>query len=140
MNPIAPSAAELLQNPVVTAALESAWSDSVPSDPDQRHEEGGWIYFETTSGTISVVRAAPGVQQAIDLTQPPELAGCFVVGKFHTHPNPSEEGWMHGPSHRDHVIDRQHGVPDLIRSDQGVFTSGPDSLRGGLGGLPGYPA
>jgi hypothetical protein len=140
MNPVAPSATELRQNPVVVAALEAAWSDSLPADPQQRHEEGGWIYYELSSGTISVVRSPAGGRRAIDLSRPPEREGCIVVGKFHTHPNPSDEGWEPGPSPRDQIVDVQHGVPDLIRSDQGVFTSGPDSRRGGLGGLFGYPA
>jgi hypothetical protein len=139
MNPVAPSAAELLRNAVVIATLEAAWNDSLPAHPQQRHEEGGWIYYELSSGMISVVRAAPGRRRAINLSRPPELAGCVVVGKFHTHPNPSDEGWDPGPSDQDEFIDNRHGVPDLIRSDRGVFVSGPSSRRGGFGGPPGYP-
>jgi hypothetical protein len=139
MNPVAPTAAELVQNPNVTAALEAAWNDSLPADPQQRHAEGGWIYYDLSKGTISVVRATSGQQRSIGLGLPPELPGCVVVGKFHTHPNPTDEGWEPGPSPRDEVIDGLHGVPDLIRSDQGVWVSGPDSRRGGLGGSPGFP-
>ncbi|HJZ92005.1 MAG TPA: hypothetical protein VKE40_14115 [Gemmataceae bacterium] len=140
MNPVAPTAAELLRNPSVIAALEGAWNDSLPEDSQQRHEEGGWIYYELSSGMITVVRAAPGRRRAINLSQPPELAGCVVVGKFHTHPNPTDQGWDPAPSDQDELIDNRDGVPDLIRSDQGVFVSGPDSRRGGLGGLPGFPS
>jgi hypothetical protein len=140
MHPAAPSAADLQLHPVVAAALEAAWQDSLPIDPHQRHEEGGWIYSELSSGTISIMRAPRGRLRAINLSSPPELAGWVVVGKFHTHPNPTDEGWEPGPSEQDEFIDGRHGVPDLIRSDQGVFVSGPDSRRGGLGGLPGYPA
>ena len=139
MNPVAPAAAELLQNPVVTAALDAAWNDSLPGDPQQRHEEGGWVYCDPNSGMISIMRAAPGRRRSINLSHPPELAGCVVIGKFHTHPNPSAEGWDPAPSEQDELIDDRHGVPDLIRSDQGVFVSGPSSRRGGLGGPPGYP-
>jgi hypothetical protein len=39
----APTAADLLNEPVVQRALEEAWIDSVAADPVQRHEEGGWI-------------------------------------------------------------------------------------------------
>lgn len=140
MGPTAPSAADLQRHPEVTAALESAWADSLPQDERLRHEEGGWIYYELSSGMISVVRAPPGRRRAIDLSQPPELEGCVVVAKFHTHPNPSDEGWDPGPSDQDEAVDNRHGVPDLIRSDQGVFVSGPDSRRGGLTGSPGYPS
>lgn len=139
MNPVAPSAAELLRNPVVDAAIEAAWLDSLPNDAVDRHEEGGWIYFELSSGTVSVVRSSAGGTKAIELYSPPEIPGCVVVGKFHTHPNPSAEGWDPEPSPQDEVVDELHGVPDLIRSDQGMFTAGPDSRRGGLGGRPGFP-
>jgi len=140
MNPVAPSAAELLRIPVVISALEQAWTDSNASDAAQRHEEGGWIYYELGTAAIAVVRATPGGRRSVNLSRPPELQGHVIVGKFHTHPNPSNEGWEPGPSTQDERVDQQHGVPDLIRSDQGVFVSGPDVRRGGLGGAPGYPA
>jgi len=63
-----------------------------------------------------------------------------VVGKFHTHPNPSSEGWNPGPSAADRAIDKRHGVPDLIRADDGIHFSGPERRRGGSAGEPGYPA
>ena len=139
MSPVAPSAAELLRNPLVDAAIDAAWVDSQADDPVRRHEEGGWIYYELSSGQISVIRAQSGERGIINLKTPPELSGCIVVGKFHTHPNPTAEGWDPGPSVDDELTDDLHGVPDLIRSDQGMFTSGPDTRRGGLGGRPGYP-
>jgi hypothetical protein len=139
MNPVAPSAAELLRNPIVDAAIEAAWIDSQSDDPAHRHEEGGWIYCEVTSGAISVRRASAGVQGLINLNSPPAVDGCVVVGKFHTHPNATAEGWDPGPSLDDQLVDDLHGVPDLICSDQGMFFSGPDTRRGGLGGNPGYP-
>lgn len=136
----APSAAELEANPVVRAALESAWTDSLPDDPAQRHEEGGWIYQNRTSGEIEIRRAVRGSQVSIPLGNPPTVDDCVVVGKFHTHPNPSAEGWEPGPSPQDRRVDAVHGVPDLIRADDGVYHSGPDRRRGGLSGNPGYPA
>jgi hypothetical protein len=72
--------------------------------------------------------------------QPPALAGSVVVGKFHTHPNPTAEGWNPGPSATDQRIDALHGVPDLIRADSGVTVSGPHSRRGGLRGRQGFPS
>jgi hypothetical protein len=67
------------------------------------------------------------------------VAGSVVVGKFHTHPNPTIEGWEPGPSESDLLTDASHGVPDLIRADNGVYVSGPDQRRGGLAGGPGFP-
>src|SRR4051794_9208310 len=88
----APTATELLANPVVQQALEQAWTDSLPADPLQRHEEGGWIYCDTTTGTMVVRRAPAGVQAVLDLSTPYILPGSVVVGTFHTHPNPSADG------------------------------------------------
>jgi hypothetical protein len=140
MNQTTPTAADLEAHPVVRAALDQAWLDSMPDDAIQRHEEGGWIYLNLLTGDILIERAAPGIQAAIDLSSPPVLANAVVVGKFHTHPNPTSEGWLPGPSRSDRVVDARHGVPDLIRADDGVYHSGPDSRRGGLGGNPGFPA
>jgi hypothetical protein len=136
----APTAMELLDNPTVREALEQAWLESQPGEPASRHEEGGWIYMAVVSGEIVVRRAPRGGQAAIDLSQPPMVDGSVVVAKFHTHPNPSAEGWTAGPSEADLVVDAIHGVPDLIRADNGVHVSGPNERRGGLIGNPGYPA
>jgi hypothetical protein len=140
MHPEAPTAAELEANSVVRAALAAAWTDSQADDPPNRHEEGGWIYQNLTTNEIEVRRAARGRQAAINLADPPELDGFVVVGKFHTHPNPTAEGWNPGPSASDLRIDAIHGVPDLIQADDGVYHSGPDRRRGGLMGNAGYPA
>lgn len=136
----APTAAELLNHPAVQAALEDAWADSLANDVGRRHEEGGWIYLHLASGKILCRRAARGERSSIDLNQPPLVAGAVVVAKFHTHPNPTSEGWLPGPSVADQRTAIAHGVPSLIRADDGVYTTGPDSRRGGVSGNPGYPA
>ncbi len=84
-------------------------------------------------------RAPSGTQAFLDLNNPPHLIGSIVVGIFHTHPNPTDEGWEPGPSETDRRTDALHGVPDLIRADNGVYVSGPDCREGGLQGGPGYP-
>jgi hypothetical protein len=134
-----PTANELQTNPAVQNAMAQAWQDSLPNDPATRHEEGGWIYMDTTTGAISVRRQTPGQRAGIDLSQPPAVPGSVVVGKFHTHPNPTSEGWDPGPSGQDTTVDARHGVPDLIQADDGVHVSGPNSRRGGLGGGSGFP-
>jgi hypothetical protein len=134
-----PTAAELLRDPTVQAALEQAWLDSLPTDPARRHEEGGWIYMDTSTGTISAVRAPSGGQAMLDLTGPPVIPGATVVATFHTHPNPTAEGWDPRPSSWDTQSAWLFGVPCLIRTDRGVYMTGPESRRGGLGGGPGYP-
>lgn len=135
----APTAAELLRNPLVQAALDGAWTDSLPADRTRWHEEGGWIYADITTGAISVARAPSGAQAMLDVSNPPVVPGSTVVATFHTHPNPTVEGWDPRPSRADTESARLLGVPCLIRTDVGDFTTGPESRRGGLGGGPGFP-
>jgi len=136
----APTSSELLNHPVVRQALDQAWLDSQTEEPLQRHEEGGWIYMDTQSGQLTIKRSQIFFPAAIDLSSPPIVSGSVVVAKFHTHPQPSAEGWNPGPSPADQTIDARNGVPDLIRAVDGVHVSGPQSRRGGLGGGPGFPA
>lgn len=135
----APRAAELLSDPYVQEALEEAWDDSLPDDPLLRHEEGEWIYVDVVSGEVSTLRAPAGGQAVLDLSSPPTRRGGVVVATFHTHPNPSAEGWNAGPSAEDTDSAWFFGVPCLIRADDGIHVTGPDSRRGGLTGGSGYP-
>jgi hypothetical protein len=130
----------LLNDEIVKLALEQAWLDSLSNDAANRHEEGGWIYVDAASGNLTVRRTPAGVQAALDVGNPPIVLGSVVVATFHTHPNPSSEGWMTGPSDADTDSAWLLGVPCLIRADDGVHTTGPDSRRGGLSGNPGFPA
>lgn len=135
----APTVTELLANPLVRAALEEAWIDSTPDDWLMRHEEGGWIYVNATSGGISIRRAAPGRRATVDLSPPPVVAGAVVVATFHTHPNPAAEGWKTGPGNDDSASAWFLGVPCIIRAEDGLHITGPPARRGGLAGGPGFP-
>ncbi len=135
----APTAAQLLKDPAVQQALEQAWTDSLPADPAQRHEEGECIYLDVATGAVSARRAPAGARTELDLKTPPVVPGAVVVATFHTHPNPSAEGWSPGPSGSDTQSAQLLGVPCLIRAEDGVHTTGPSSRRGGLAGGPGYP-
>ncbi len=135
----APTATELLNDPAVQQALDQAWVDSLPGDPVQRHEEGGWVYLDTTTGAIAVWRAPAGARAVLDLNTPPVVPGSVVIATFHTHPNPSAEGWDPGPSAADTQSAWILGVPCMIRAENGIHTTGPDSRRGGLLGGPGFP-
>ncbi|HLQ46223.1 MAG TPA: hypothetical protein VK137_15885 [Planctomycetaceae bacterium] len=135
----APTANELAASPFVVHALNLAWLQSQPDDPNFRHEEGGWIYLNLTTGEMTTLRATRGGQASVNLSHPPHFTGAVVVGKFHTHPNPSWEGWEPGPSASDDIVNERDGVPDLIRADDGIYFSGPERRRGGLWGEPGFP-
>jgi hypothetical protein len=126
-----PTAAELLNDPTVQQALEQAWIDSQPNDPAQRHEEGGWIFMDTTTGDLTIRRLRPGSRAELDLGTPPTVSGSIVVGIIHTHPNPRSEGWDPGPSKDDKVVHDRLGLPGLIRAEDGVHTVGPASRRRG---------
>ncbi len=76
---------------VVQQALEQAWNASLAGDPIQRHEEGGWIYMDHTTGMVAVRRAPAGAQASLDLSTPPVVPRAVVVATFHTHPNPSAD-------------------------------------------------
>lgn len=135
----APTAAELLADPVVQTALAQAWIDSSPGDPLHRHEQGGWIYLDTNHARLSIEIAPAGRQVKLYLGNPPVVPGSVIVGTFHTHPNPTADGWEPGPSPTDQISAGQTGVPWLIRADDGDYYTGPPSRRGGLAGGPGYP-
>jgi hypothetical protein len=120
-------------------ALADAWVDSQVSDPANRHEEGGWIYLDLATGAVATRRTPAGSRSRLSLANPPLLPNHVIVGTFHTHPNPASEGWATGPSTQDEHAARYSGVPWLIRAEDGDYSTGPDSRRGGLQGSPGYP-
>ncbi len=135
----APTADELRTNPIVQAAFAAAWADSFPDDPALRHEEGGFIYYNPTTGEVAVRRALPGQRRELELSHPPDVAGSYLVATFHTHPNPVSLGWNPHPSDEDQREASASGVPWFVVSEVGVFVTGPNSRHGGLVGPPGYP-
>jgi hypothetical protein len=134
-----PTASELLARSEVIQALVGAWADSRVNDPTDRHEEGGWIYLELSTGVIVTRRAPAGTRSRLSLANPPLLPNHVIVGTFHTHPNSASEGWETGPSVQDERAASNSGVPWLIRAENGDHSAGPVSRRGGLGGGAGYP-
>lgn len=135
----APTADELRANPVVQAAFAAAWADSFPDDPALRHEEGGYIYCDGTTGEVTVRRARPGTKRLLDLSTPPTVPGSFVVATYHTHPNLVSEGNDPEPSPDDRYWAFDTGVPWFVVSESEVYVVGPDRREGGLSGPPGYP-
>src|SRR5260370_9225146 len=87
----APTATELLNHPTVRQAIEEAWKDSLPQDANRRHEEGGWIYLDTTGGIV-VRRATAGLQGELNPGNPPQIPGPPLRGPFRTHPKPTPAG------------------------------------------------
>jgi hypothetical protein len=138
MNLEAPTVMELERNPVVQAAFAAAWADSLADDAVLRHEEGGFIYADT-SGNVIVRRAPPGRRWLIDLSIPPNVSGYFLVATYHTHPTPIAEGGNPDPSADDRQCGDESGIPWFVVSELGIAAVGPDRRVGGLTGLGGYP-
>lgn len=133
------TAKELSVHPVVVAAFTAAWADSLSDDAKLRHEEGGWIYQHTSKVEIMIRRALPGLRDRIDLTRPSAVSDHFLVATYHTHPNPTAEGWLPEGSPDDYYNGNVTGVPWFIISDLGVTWVGPDRRRCGLAGPPDFP-
>ncbi len=139
---IPPTGYELSTKPNVKSEIESSWRASDVNDSRKRHEEGGWIYMNPANKDIVTRRGTSGTQISIDLSYPPILPEYYVVGDFHTHPNPTSEGCEPGPSPDDISGQARIGVPGIIRSDQGanqLHIYGP-LMRNGFIGSRGYPS
>lgn len=135
----APTADELRVHPVVVAAFAAAWADSFPDDLALRHEEGGYIYCNPTTGDVIVRRALPGGVDYIDLSFPPSVAGAFLVATYHTHPVRPHGPILAEPSPDDRELASESGIPWFVISHEGVFVTGPNRRVGGLSGQNGYP-
>jgi hypothetical protein len=135
----APTATELEANPVVQAAFAAAWADSFHDVPLLRHEEGGFIYFNPTTGEVTTRRTPPGRLGVLDVSSPPTITGAFLVAVYHTHPNPASAGWMPDPSSDDYELTDDTGVPWFIICVDEVYVIGPERRVGGLTGPPTYP-
>ncbi len=135
----APTASELQANPVVQAAFAAAWADSFADVPQLRHEEGGFIYCDPVTGDVTTRRAPPGKRKSVDLSHPPPVAGYYLVGTYHTHPNPVADRFDPTPSDDDIREADGSGVPWIVFAEEAVYACGPDRRVGGFTGNPGYP-
>ena len=125
-----PTGKQLASDPVVLTAIEQAWNDSNYDTPS-RHEEAGWIYMNTDTAELSVIRAPSGGRASASLLNPPAVQGSILVGDFHTHPNrtgsraPNGGTWDWKPDLIDKFHNTRAGVPGIVRSDHGVTPYGP---------------
>ena len=101
----------------VREAFADAWADSEPG-PDG-HEEGGWIYLDLVTGSISVERAdaEASLSKRIQLGYPPTVDDAVLIGTFHTHPIPGPyQGFA---SDADEELARGWKVPSTIIPGEG---------------------
>src|SRR6185503_10561109 len=115
--------------------IESAWTASDVGKKDmvtQAHEEGGWVFMDVITGSLSTQRATPEGTNYIRLEPPPDAPGVLVA-MFHTHPTPEAKP---GPSGEDKKQDKRRGVPNLVAAIRTgtkdlkkfeIYLSGPDA-------------
>jgi len=77
----------ILNDDVVRASLQLAWTDSEPGSATA-HEEGGFI-LRDSAGVLRVSRWPKGAQNEIrvPLHSDCKFGGDEIVASFHTHPN-----------------------------------------------------
>lgn len=115
--------------PTIILAIEDAWTDTVAYGL----EEGGWIYQNTTTGELKVVRVKRGTDIKIDVPFPEPEEGWRAVGFFHTHPpkdDDTKHKWKWGPSDIDTDPNNSLGVPELVRDKKDYWLFG--NLSGGV--------
>ena len=113
---------DALNDPVVSAAMDSAWANS-DEGTDTEHEEGFWIYqcrTRTAEGEFTyTTEVDPGVGTVSSLTFPPRRAdpSCRLIGHFHTHPGVApDDPRANDPYENDQPSpqDRSIGLPGII--------------------------
>jgi hypothetical protein len=125
-HPNKPRGQDLANDPVVCAAIEKAWEDSLPYAPDEmddalspKKEQGGWIIQnEDGSGVIPVDGRN---RNYIDMGERPVQA----VGLYHTHPGSATEGYMDPPSTQDRKNAKALGLPSIVRGHGGYYYVNP---------------
>jgi hypothetical protein len=106
--------------------MQKAWRQSrIGLRDGVRREQGGWIYAR--GGQTLIIRARAGASAAIDLRDPPQIAGALLVGTFHTHPGFWTQGYEPGPSGSDTSNAAARNLPALLISEgMGITPFGPD--------------
>ena len=145
-----PTGAQMIGDPTVQAALASAWAASnpaiVPSGgpvPPGVHEEGGFVYQNLITGSLTTSRVAAGSQASLPLNNPKPPANSITVGGFHTHPNVGAAWGPPFPSPADTKWATRNGIPLIFRGAHPLVANvsdgdtGPTRLH--LAGSTGFP-
>lgn len=122
-------------NPVVAAALDSAWSRSTGKYIDQRREINAFGR-QNSKGDIWVEPASSQYSDSnINVRLPPPdsgllgkaadwLLGNKTIFEIHTHPNPGDFQ-MTGPSDDDKRVSQSTRVPLIVQSTDGIHFYDP---------------
>jgi hypothetical protein len=124
-----------------------SWLKSLKTDKNgDKHEEGGWIYFNPDNGSLRVKIAPPERHKdrnnSIDLSNPPAPdPGWQLVGYFHTHPYYNRPP---GPSSNDRGNQEKRQCPGYVihkfdRPNNKGGLKPTDVIPYGPGGVPPQP-
>jgi len=122
---------DVMSDPIVVSAMESAWSNSKEGTSDE-HIEGFTIYqcydALAVDGDVYTTQVDWGNGTVTSITYPPSRANsaCRLVGNFHTHPG---VGTSHPQSNDPYESDRP--------SPSEANTDLPGIIRYGLGPISG---
>ncbi len=96
-----PSAAELLSDPNIIAAMQRAYQESDVGGPNPT-EQGGYVLRSVTSSGFEVERLPAGQRDSLSypICTDGRYNGRDIVATFHTHPNTGAE-WSQAPSPQD---------------------------------------
>jgi hypothetical protein len=117
-----PSLETIAKDPVVTAAINRAWTNSNPNTAGKKQETGFWVVRDDKTGKLSIVQfPSNGTRDSLTPGPVPSSPGKTVVAFFHTHPNTVKEGYVNGPSPADQNFATANGIPGIIRSHAGMY-------------------
>jgi hypothetical protein len=146
-----PGAGTLLSDATVQAALAAAWAASgaalTPAPPAPAppgvHEEGGYIYLDIITNTISTSSAAPGAQASLPLNDPAPPDHAITIAGFHTHPNVGPVWGSPFASGADINWATRNGIPLLIRGAfpavVNIVDTSTGTARAHIAGERGFP-
>jgi hypothetical protein len=117
-----PALEAIAKDPVVTAAINKAWTNSNPNTAGKKQETGFWVVKDDKTGKLSIVQfPSNGTRDSLTPGAPPSSPGKTTVAFFHTHPNTVKEGYVNGPSPADQNFATANNIPGIIRSHAGMY-------------------
>jgi hypothetical protein len=135
---VIPGPGALIGDATVQAALAAAWASSgaaiTPAPPAPAppgvHEEGGFIYLNIITNTITTDRVSPGRQASLRLEGPNPPADAVTVGGYHTHPNVGPAWGPPVASPADTSWATRKGIPLLLRGAFPTVAATSDASTG----------
>ena len=135
---------DVVNDPVVRAALDDAWRASHEGAPGE-HEEGGFV-FQCHGGPTGyetrIQRWPAGTSEHSAVQRGPEPPdGCRAVAFFHTHPGGAGDPEFDNdhPSDNDQNFATRYGLPGIIRFGEGSDPSATTTFGFGPQ-VPGIPS